>query len=276
MEIAKLVNSFRRSVGPVNLTEEQVDRILQDEELEVYHEIKTQKYEDIEEGDSYWADVASRLGISEERVREWFHTEGFPPNVTINPDQWAESLKNYNGLYNAVLPDCMFNLANWSIGLPVNYYYIKETIKLLGINPMEFRKHFSKRQFMGHFPDIPREPVVDIEDIYNANFTNGVVCLCLENLNEIAEALSCHEMIFKAGTILTIYDYNTGKLSVKTRLRDDITVRKKAVRFVRELKGLSDFVSVQEWSIGEVSCVASAKLADRLNFWSGYEVGKDS
>ena len=254
MEIAELVGRLPRTVDWVSLSDEQVKLILEGRADEVYRKIKADEREEIGERDYYWRDVAERLNVPIEKVQEWFRDDGFAPDVTISDSDWKRALKNEDSRYTAVLLDCPLDLTNWNVGLPVNYAYISTALKILGINPMEFRKKFKDKPFLGYFPDEERLPAVDLKDL-SGEFINGIVCACITSLAEIENALRGDQMIFKAGTVIAVYDYNTGKLSCKMPLLRDIKVRKKGVRFIQDHEmenELSYVVDIQEWSQGRV------------------------
>ena len=261
MEIAELVGRLPRTVDWVSLSDEQVKLILEGKAGEVYRKIKADTREEIGERDYYWRDIAERLNISIEKVQEWFRDDGFAPDVTLSDSDWKRALQEENSQYTAVLLDCPLDLTNWNVGLPVNYAYISTTLKVLGINPMEFRKTFKDNPFLGYFPDEDRSPSVDLKD-FSEEFVNGMVCVCVTSLAEIEDALKGDQMIFKAGTVIAIYDYNTGNLSCKMPLLRDIKVRKKGVRFIKDYEmenELSYVVDIQEWSQGRVKGATAPK-----------------
>ena len=182
-------------------------------------------------------------------------------DATSSDSDWKRVLEAESSLYTAVLLDCPLDLTNWNVGLPVNYAHISTTLRILGINPMEFRKKFKDKPFLGYFPDEERLPSIDLKD-YSGEFINGIVCACVTDLAEIEDALKGNQMVFKAGTVIAVYDYNTGKLSCKMPLLRDIKVRRKGVRFIEdgEMENeLSYRVDIQEWSQGRVTGVFAAK-----------------
>lgn len=201
------------------------------------------------------------MSLTDEQVRLILEGRAFEVYRGMSSEKWSEALEEETSLYTAVVHDCPLDLTSWNLGLPVNYSCISTALKVMGINPTKFRKFYDERPLSGYVPNENRSPSVKLSDL-TGEFVNGTICLCVTDLGEIAKAMSENQLVFKAGTMLAVYDYNTGEIFCKTPLVRDIRVRNKGLRFVRDEEmehKLSDHVDIQEWAQGKVTGVFAAK-----------------
>lgn len=228
------------------LSNEQVEAILKGNADEVRDNI-VMEYDPWGEGlDYYWDELCSEVGCDREDVDDWLSDEGFYPAYQLDDHGWRQLLRNTSAKVTGIVWDAEFNFNNWAYGGPLNYQDVKETLKILGINPFEFKKEGLSRgsgsatsgqgQFKGYFPDMPkRVPKIDPKELWDNLCTlyDGVMTFCLGDLENIAEVLSSESdtITFKKGTNVVFYEFGGGAGITEVQLTDDVTIKRKQVEF---------------------------------------------
>lgn len=230
------------------LSDEQVDQLLKGEIDEVRWGIEEYAMLNTYPGelDSYDEDMAQEVGCTQEDIDGWRSEEGVWPGYYLDDHGWRQLLRNTNAKITGIVWDAEFNFNNWAYGGPLNYQDVKETLKILGINPYEFKKEGLSRgsgsttsgngKFKGYFPDMPnREPAIDPKELWNNLCTlyDGVMTFCLGDLENIAEVLSSEsdKITFKKGTNVVFYEFGGGAGITEVQLTKDVTLKRKQVEF---------------------------------------------
>lgn len=228
------------------LSDKQIEAILEGKAEDVRNDIEME-YDPWGEGEEYyWQEACEALGCTQDDVDDWLANDGFHPQYTLDDHGWRQLLRNTSAKVTGIVWDAEFNFNNWAYGGPLNYQDVKETLKILGINPFEFKKEGLSRgsgsatsgqgQFKGYFPDMPkRVPKIDPKELWDNLCTlyDGVMTFCLGDLENIAEVLSSESdtITFKKGTNVVFYEFGGGAGITEVQLTDDVTIKRKQVEF---------------------------------------------
>ena len=86
--------------------------------------------------DYYWTKMREDLGVERWEIEEWLSSEdGFWPATVLDDYEWKKLLSNTSVEITATVWDAEWNFYNWAYGGPVNYSDVKESLRILGINP---------------------------------------------------------------------------------------------------------------------------------------------
>lgn len=222
------------------LSREQISKILEGAAEEVRCDIEDFASGQLDGDDYYWENMAEELGVEMWQIREWQSEEGVWPASVIDDYDWSKLLRNTPAMISATVWEATWDFYNWAYGGPVFYSDVKESLKLLGINPLDFRNKdhgwslSGDNKLKGWFPDMPnRVPVVDMADIVPQALYNGVMNFCLGNLEDLIEVLNSDskEITFKAGTNVVMYDFGNGAGIAEFELKKDLTIQRKKIEF---------------------------------------------
>jgi len=226
------------------LGKEQIDSILEGNADEVRDEIEMNYDMWGEDLDYYWDELCSEVDITREQLDLWLESdESFYPYHTLSDSDWRRIISNTTVNIVGIMWQCEWNFYNWAYSGPVHYSDVKESLKVLGINPKEFHDKLrggsmtsGPGQLKGWFPDMPqRKPAVDIDELYDnmCVLYDGVMHFCFGDLEEIMEVLSSDskELIVKKGTNVVMYDRGNGAGITEVQLKEDIKVRRKDIEF---------------------------------------------
>jgi hypothetical protein len=225
------------------LSKEQVTQILDGKSIEVRWEIEDADSMYENDYSYYWETMCGELGCTMEDVEKWLsEDDGFYPSHEMSEHEWKKLLDNTSVCITATVWDAEWNFGNWAYNGPVNYADVKETLKILGINPLEFKQikvggsMSGGDQLRGWFPDMPnREPKVDPKELWNNMIVlyDGVLNFCLGDLSNIAEALEDDPkyLTFTKGTNIVMYDFGNGAGITETQLTGDVKIPRKMVEF---------------------------------------------
>lgn len=227
------------------LSDEQVSKIIDGEATEVICQIEddASMYSTSEELDYYWDEVAEELEISREDVDKWVESDdSFFPGYWLTERDFERLMSNTTTNISAIMWDVDWNFNNWAYGGPVTYSDVKEALRVLGVNPIEFKKlkdENSPQEFRGYFPNIPdREPAVDVASLLDEMIVlyDGVLNFCLGDLAEVKEVVESDskDITFRKGTNVVMYHYGGGAGIVELPLIRDVTVPRKAVEFAND------------------------------------------
>lgn len=230
------------------LSEKQVELILEGKADEARDDVVDQAYGWDDNLSYYWEQCREETGASQDDIDDWLADEGFYPGYSLDDHSWRQLLSNTRVNIIGTVWDAEFNFNNWAYGGPVNYSDVKNTLKLLGINPYLFKKLRSGGsmsggdKLRGYFPDMPnRVPVIEPSDLWDNLLTlyDGVVNFCFSDLEEIAEVLASNSknVTIKKGTNIVIYDFGGGAGITETQLTADLTIPRKMI----ELKNDKDY-----------------------------------
>lgn len=221
------------------LSEDQVDKILEGKADEVIMEIEDYANHCSEPGeyDYYWEELKSELNCTQEDIDAYLE-DGAYPSYWLTERDFSRLMSNTQA-YIHVSTDIDFNLSDLAYGRPLEYRDVKDTLKLLDINPMEFRKYYEENfngnyKIKGYFPNMPqRKPKVNYKDLWDQLIClyDGVVCFLLGDLEEamqVAESDSKYITITK-GTEVVMYDFGGGAGILETELEEDLVMRRKDV-----------------------------------------------
>lgn len=224
------------------LTTEQVTQILEGKGNNVRWKIEedAQWYDD--DMSFYWQEMCDELGCEQEDIDKWLENDGFYPDYEVTENDWKRLLRNTTVYITATVWDAEWNFGNWAYGGPVNYSDVKETLKILGVNPFEFKQlkvggsMSGGDQLKGWFPDMPnREPKINPQDLWDNMIVlyDGVLNFCLGDLENIMEVLSEDPkyITFKKGTNIVMYDFANGAGITDTTLTEDLTIPRKMIEF---------------------------------------------
>ena len=227
------------------LTTEQVDRILKGEIEDVRAGIE----EDCScqslrsDYDYYWEQMCEELGCTMDDVNDWLESaDGFHPYQTLDDSSWRRLLANTDVCITATVWDAEWNFNNWSCGGPVNYSDVKTSLKVLGVNPSEFRKlkvggsMAGGDSLKGWFPDMPdRDPKIDTQDLWNNLIClyDGVMNFCLGSLENVIAVMESDSknIIVEKGTEVVFYDFCNGAGITEVELTKDLVIPRKMVQF---------------------------------------------
>jgi hypothetical protein len=226
------------------LSKEQVSQILEGKLAEVRWEIEDNAMSYMDREDYYWTHMAEELKVEKDEIFEWLDDEGFWPHNDLTDDGMRRLMENTSVEITAIVWDAEWNFYNWAYGGPVNYSDVKESLRILGINPLEFKKAFDdssvslggSHRLRGYFPDMPnRKPAVDVNELRGNMIVlyDGVLNFCLGDLAQVAEVASgeTKNITFKAGTNVVMYDFGNGAGITEVQLKEDVTIPRKKVEF---------------------------------------------
>lgn len=225
------------------LGEEDVQRILEGNADDVRWEIEERCFSD-EVPDYYWEDLCEEVGITEEQLELFKESEDmFWPSWYLDDDGWNRLVRNTSVNIVGIMWDCNWDFYDWAYGGPVYYRDVKETLKVLGVNPKEFLDKvrggsltMGEGKLKGWFPDMPdRVPAVNVEDLFNNMIVlyNGVMHFCLGDLSEVLDVVSSDSkyVTIRKGTNVVMYDRMNGAGITDVPLTRDITIRRKDIDF---------------------------------------------
>lgn len=231
------------------LGKEQIDAILEGKADDVRFEIESnaQGYEDFS---YYWDEMKDALHLTDDQLSMWLDSEECVyPWHNLDDHGWNTLLSNTSVNISGIMWECDWNFNNWAYGAPVHYSDVKESLKVLGINPKDFHDKIrggsataGDGKLKGWFPDMPkRVPVVDFNELQDnmCVLYDGVMTFCFGDLAEVMEVMNSDskEIVIKKGTNLVMYEYGGGAGITEAELTADLTVRRKDIEF----KNDSDF-----------------------------------
>lgn len=221
----------------------QIDAVLDGRAIEVMDDIVLSAG-DYEDYSYYWNTLCEELDIDLEQLNLWLESdEGFYPGHDLSDREWNKLLSNTTVNIVGIAWQAEWNFYNWAYSGPVHYTDVKETLKLLGINPKDFHDKLRGGSatsgpgvLKGWFPDMPqRKPAVSIDELYDnmCSLYNGVTHFCFGDLAEIMEVVSSEskELVIKKGTNVVMYDRGNGAGITEVKLTEDITIRRKDIEF---------------------------------------------
>lgn len=222
------------------LSDKQVDEILAGRADGVREEIEMDYYD--EEYSYYWEEMRQELGCSKDDVNDWLENDGFYPSHDLTDSGWRQLIRNTSVCITATVWDAEWNFNNWSCGGPVNYSDVKTALKVLGVNPLEFKKLMSGGSMSGGdslkgwFPDMPdREAKVNAKDLWDNLIVlyDGVLNFCLGDLEDVIEVLKddSKNIIINKGTNVVMYDFCNGAGITEVKLIGNVTIPRKMVEF---------------------------------------------
>lgn len=227
------------------LSSKQIDEILAGKADEVRDQIE-EDYSMNSSGEefaSYWERMCGELDCTMEDVSDWLEGDGAYPWFALDDHGWKQLIRNTKVCITGTIWDAEWNFNNWAYGGPVNYSDVKNSLKVLGINPLEFKNLMSggsntsgDGKLKGWFPDMPdREAKVNIKDLWDNMIVlyDGVLNFCLGDLENIAEVLKgdSKNITFKAGTNVVMYNFGNGAGITEVKLTGDVTIPRKMVEF---------------------------------------------
>lgn len=224
------------------LSTDQVRLILDGEAEDVRDNIEIDYTEGIDLT-TYWKTMCEELGCTMDDVDDWLAADGYLPYHNLSDHEWKQLLRNTNVYITATLWDADWNFNNWAYGGPVTYSDVKESLKVLGINPLEFKKLMTggsmtsgTGKLRGYFPDMPnRIAKVDVKELWEnmSVLYDGVLNFCLGDLENIAEVLKDNpkNITFKKGTNVVMYNFNNGAGITELPLTGDVTVPRSKIEF---------------------------------------------
>lgn len=227
------------------LSNEQVNKILEGKADSVRWEIEDNiDYAFTPEDFSYyWENLIDEVGCTQDDIDDWLEDGGFYPAHSLDDHGWRQLLRNTKVYITGTVWEADWNFNNWAYGGPVTYSDVKESLKILGVNPYEFKKLQSggsqtqgPGELKGWFPDMPqREPKIDTKDLWDNTIVlfDGVLNFCIGDLENIAEVLKeeSKEITFTKGTNVVMYDFGNGAGITEVELTSDVTIARKKVTF---------------------------------------------
>lgn len=225
------------------LSTEQVDKILEGKSQEVRDEIEFNASSYGYGLDYYWERCREVTGASQDDIDDWLSESGFYPSFHLEDYDWTRLLRNTTVNISAIVPEAEWNFNSWAYGAPIDYSDVRESLKILGIDPYEFRdvatggsKTMGEGKFKGWFPKLPnRTRKVDPKELYDnmCVLYDGMLHFCLGDLEEVAEVLEKDPkyVTFKKGTNIVMYDRLNGAGITEAKLLDDVKIQRKNVEF---------------------------------------------
>ncbi len=225
------------------LSKEQLERVIKGESDDIRCEIEENcsLYGEYDLP-SYKETMSETLGISLPEIDDWFDSEdGFYPQYSLDDYDWKKLLSRSDAYITATVEDAVWRFDSWAYGNPIEYNDVKEALRILGINPKEFRDLATggsltagPGKMKGYFPNLPnRVPAVNIRDLYENMCTlyDGQLCFCL---GDIENALAIKEddskyIVFKKGTNVVMYAFGGGAGITEVELLRDVEVPRKDV-----------------------------------------------
>lgn len=225
------------------LTNDQVDLILECKSEDAIFDIEDYAGGQADSMDYYWEQCREATGCSQDDIEDWLAGDGYYPSPSLTENDWKRLMRNTTTYITATLWDYEFNLYDLAYGQPVEYRDVKDTLKLLGVNPSIFRdlviEHGYKTR--GWFPNMEdRKPAIDIKTMWDEIlcFYNGVVNFLLGDLEQVAEAVSSDSkyLTFKKGTPVIMYEFMNGAGIAEFTLLEDVKIKRKEVTFKNDLE----------------------------------------
>ena len=224
------------------LSNEQVNEILEGKADEVRDQIEEDAYGWDNDYSYYWEQCTEDTGISKEEIDKWLEEDGFYPSQVLTDSGWRQLIGNTSVYITATVWDAEWNFNNWAYGGPVNYSDVKESLKILGVNPLDFKNLRSGGsmsggdRLKGWFPDMPnREAKVNVKDLWDNMIVlyDGVLNFCLGDLEEVMDVIAgdSKNLTFKKGTNVVMYDFGNGAGITEVELTEDVTIPRKKVEF---------------------------------------------
>lgn len=223
------------------LSDKQVDEILAGRSDGVRESIEMDYFDD--DYTYYWKEACEELDCSMDDITDWLMSDdGFYPCHELTDRDWNTLLRNTSVCITATVWDAEWNFNNWSCGGPVNYTDVKVALKIMGVNPAEFRRlktggsMAGGDSLKGWFPEMPeRVPKVKVEDLWSDLIClyDGVMNFCLGDLESVVDVLSSNSknIIIGKDTRVVMYDFCNGAGITTTYLTDDIVIPRKMVQF---------------------------------------------
>lgn len=249
------------------LTNDQVDKVLEGKSDEVIDGIELDYYDyDNEHLSYYWEQCIKETGCSQEDIDEWLSFEGYYPSTSLIESDWKKLVRGTTTYITATLWDYNFNLSGLAYNQPVEYRDVRDTLKLLGVNPSIFRDLVLEHGYhtKGWFPNMEdRKPAIDIKTMWDniITFYDGVVNFLLGDLEQVSEAVSSDSkyLIFKKGTPVIMYEFMNGAGIAEFTLLEDVKIKRKEVIFKNDLENRYGIQSCygfvrSHWNEGSVIC----------------------
>lgn len=224
------------------LSDDLVDMLLKGKKQDVIWKIEDMYYDSTGDLEWYWQELIEEVGCTREQLDEWLSTDGFYPSHEMSDGNFSRLLNNTTSYITATLWDADYNFYNWAYGYPLTYSDVKETLRLLNINPREFKELVcggstsGVGKIKGWFPDLPeRQPCVDVKELWQNMLTlyDGVMNFLLGDLANVSEVLADNpeQITFKAGTNIVMYNFTSGAGITETKLIRDLTLPRKIIDF---------------------------------------------
>lgn len=225
------------------LSGDQIDKVLAGKADEVRWEVEDNAYRFSDDLDYYWEQCREETGASQDDIDDWLADEGFYPSYVLTDYDWVRLLRNTTVTISAIVPEAEWNFSNWAYGQPIEYSELRESLKVLGIDPYVFReiktggsRTMGEGLFKGYFPKMPnRVPKIDPQELYDnmCVLYDGMLNFCLGDLENIAEVMSAKSkyLVFKKGTNIVMYDRLNGAGITEATLTEDLKIRRELVEF---------------------------------------------
>lgn len=245
------------------LSKEQVQKILDGKKDDVWADIEDFAYSCSECDDYYWDAMQSKLSLTAEELEAWKKSDDFQePSQTLTEDGWNRLLDYTPTHITGTVWGAEWNFDNWAFSGPLDYSDVKNTLRILGINPKEFfDKIRDERTITGWFPDIKdRVPAVDIDKLCAINsLYDGVMNFMFGDLKEVSAVLSSssEHVVIGKGTHVVMYNSAVGAGIVDLPLTRDVTLRRKDIDIRDDrssLYGVEECYGFghQEWKKGSI------------------------
>ena len=179
----------------------------------------------------------------QEEITDWMSEDGLWPSHHLTDHNWNKLLSNTPVYLTATMWDCEYNFWQWAYGGYIEYSDVKETFKVLGVDPNKFKElehgysHSGENYFRGYFPPTPkRTPKVKIEEMRPQALYSGVLNFCLGSLADVAAVASedSKKIRFKKGTSIVVHDFGNGAGICEAELIDDVVVKREDVEFAND------------------------------------------
>lgn len=225
------------------LSDDQIQSVLDGKTEEVRLSIEDDYAQDVDSSRYYWEIMADELKVDKQEIMDWLQDEGFYPSAYLDDTSWSQLLGNSRTYITGTMWNVEFNFNGWAYGQPLTYSDVKDALKVLNVNPAEFKAlrtggsaTSGEGQFRGYFPNMPkREAAVNIKDLYDNLIAlyDGVLNFCLSDLAEAAEVLQGDSkyVTFKAGTNIVMYQFGNGAGITDAKLIKDVTVKRSEIEF---------------------------------------------
>jgi len=231
------------------LSSEQVNEILEGKADQVRCDIE--EYAMCNSGydgefDYYWEKCRDETGATQEDIDGWLAEDGFYPSYYLDDHGWNQLISNTTVNISGVMWNADWNFYDWAYSGPVNYSDVRESLKVLGINPKDFldklrggSRTSGPGVLKGWFPDMPaREAKVSVDELYDnmCSLYNGVLHFCFGDLADIIDVVSSDSknLVIKKGTNLVMYDRSNGAGITEAQLTGDVTIKRKDIEFLND------------------------------------------
>lgn len=221
------------------LSNEQVEQILEGKADDVRAEIEEYSFNE-EVPEYYWDELCEEVGITKEQLELWQESdESFWPSWYLDDHGWNQLIRNTNVNVVGIMWDCNWDFYDWAYGGPLVYSDVKDTLRVLGVNPKDLLTRIHKGEVYkakGWFPDIPsRDPVVEVDKLIDDMIVlyNGVMHFCFGDLSEVMEVANSDtkEVVIRKGTNIVMYDRSNGAGIVELPLIKDLIIKRKDIDF---------------------------------------------